>query len=71
MKIICTHERRRWSVRTVRSLMLLLFITPLFCPAVAVADPGYGCGINDPMSGGSVDFTLPTPIVFQQGSLPA
>lgn len=70
MKIICTHERRRWSVRTVRSLLLSLFITPLFCPAVAVAEPGFGCGINDPMSGGSVKFSLPTPIVFQQGFLP-
>ncbi|EBW6041348.1 TPA: hypothetical protein ACWV6C_004496 [Salmonella enterica subsp. enterica serovar Muenchen] len=71
MKIICTYERRRWSVRTVRSLMLSLLIMPLSCSAVAAAPPNFGCGINDPMSGGSVNFTLPTPIVFQQGSLPA
>ncbi|HGA9038285.1 TPA: hypothetical protein ACIT51_005179 [Salmonella enterica subsp. enterica serovar Java] len=71
MKIICTHERRRWSVRTVRSLMLSLFITPLFCPAVARAAAEFGCGISEPLSGGSINFTLPTPIVFQQGSLPA
>ncbi|EKS5219359.1 hypothetical protein QB938_004886 [Salmonella enterica] len=71
MKIICTHERRRWSVRTVRSLMLSLFITPLFCPAVARAAAEFGCGVSEPLSGGSINFTLPTPIVFQQGSLPA
>ncbi|HAF8819380.1 TPA: hypothetical protein G5V04_004991 [Salmonella enterica] len=72
MKIICTHERRRWSVRRVRCLMLSLFITPLFCPAVAVAAAaGSGCGLSDPLGGGSMNFTLPTPIVFQQGSLPA
>ncbi|HFW5354563.1 TPA: hypothetical protein ACIBXN_005176, partial [Salmonella enterica subsp. diarizonae serovar 48:i:z] len=71
MKIICTHERRRWSVRTVRSLMLSLFITPLFCPAVAVAaTTGSGCGVSSPLGGGSMNFTLPSPIVFQQGSLP-
>ncbi|EKQ0963615.1 hypothetical protein P4Q86_005274 [Salmonella enterica] len=71
MKIICTHERRRWSVRTVRSLMLSLFITPLFCPAVARAAAEFGCGVSEPLPGGSINFTLPTPIVFQQGSLPA
>lgn len=71
MKIICTHERRRWSVRTVRSLMLSLLIMPLFCPAVARAAAEFGCGISEPLSGGNINFTLPTPIVFQQGSLPA
>ncbi|HAG0930200.1 TPA: hypothetical protein G8S40_004256 [Salmonella enterica] len=71
MKIICTHKRRRCSFRTVRNLMLSLFIMPLFCPAVAVAAPGFGCGIDDPMTGGRVSFTLPKSIVFQQGSLPA
>ncbi|MLU18655.1 hypothetical protein DRK59_16225 [Salmonella enterica subsp. diarizonae] len=51
--------------------MLSLLIMPLFCPAVARAAAEFGCGISEPLSGGNINFTLPTPIVFQQGSLPA
>ncbi|ELC2816087.1 hypothetical protein ABL142_005393 [Salmonella enterica] len=69
MKIVCTHKRRQWTLRQAHGLMLSLCIMFLLCPAVAMASAS-GCGINSPSEGGSVNFNLPTPIVFQQGSMP-
>ncbi|ECZ8128200.1 fimbrial protein [Salmonella enterica] len=61
---------RRWRKNGTAHYLLLL-IPALYTPVImAATDTSFGCGISDPTHGGSVNFSLPTPVVFQQGSLP-
>lgn len=61
MKTINTYLRR--LNRPAHYLILLLI------PVAASA--GYGCGPVDSAHGGNVTFAIPSPIVFQQSSLPS